>query len=267
MSIFGGERRLRGKGVLITGASMGIGLAAAKAFAREGARVVLASRQEEFLKRACEDILRAGGAADYLVLDVTDRRAVFAAAAEAEKRLGHLDVLVANAGLGYIGRFETMPETDMRRVLDVNVLGLSFCVQACVEPLRRAGGGNIVLISSILGKRAMPDYAFYSASKFAVQGLAEALRLELEPRGIKVSVVCPTHTETGFFENAVKGEPSRLPRSPQVMTPQNVAGAILNAVRADRRETVLSFSAKLMVFFNFFTPRLLDKAVAAVMKK
>ena len=267
MSIFGGERRLKGKGVLITGASMGIGLAAAEDFAREGARVVLAARHEELLRRACEDIRRSGGNADYIVLDVTDRKAVFAAVEEAEKRLGRLDVLVANAGVGHIGRFEDMSEADMRRVLGVNLTGLSFCVQACIPSFRRSGGGNIVIVSSILGKRAVPDYAFYSASKFAVQGLSEALRLELAPDNIRVSVVCPTRTRTAFFDNAGKSGQSRLPRSPQEMSARQVAAAILNAVRADRRETVLSFSANLMVLLNFICPRLLDRIVAAVMKK
>ncbi len=260
------DKFFKDKLAVVTGASGGIGREIALELARAGVRVLLWSRDVKKLEVLAGEIRAAGGSAEFRCVDVRDRAAVFAAAEAVAKTHGGMDFMICNAGVGHIGPMLAMPEDEVRRVTETNFYGPVYCAQAAMPFMRR--GGNITFISSILGKRATPYYAVYSATKFAVVGFAEALRTELEDAGVKVTVVCPTATTTGFFSNSGgDGTVERLPRGPVVMTANAAARATLLAIRCGRREVVLSLPAKLLACLNALAPSLVDIAVSKIFKQ
>ncbi|MDD2772072.1 MAG: SDR family oxidoreductase [Elusimicrobiales bacterium] len=260
------KKPFAGKTAVITGASSGIGRETALALAAAGARVVLWARNAAKLRRAADEIKTAGFSAETAVVDVRDRARVFSAMEDAAKLCGGVDILVNNAGVGYFGSAQATPEAQLRRVLETNFYGSVYCAQAAI-PFMRGRGGKIAFISSILGKRGAPYYAAYCASKFAVQGFAEALRTELEDLKIKVIVVCPTATETEFFSNGGwDGVVLRRPRGPVIMSARAAARAVVSAIRRSRRETVLSLPAKLLAAANAAAPSMVDIAVSKFFK-
>lgn len=225
--------RLRGAAVIVTGASSGIGEATALAFAAKGARLALCARRFERLQgvaRRC----RAAGAPEVVarVADVSrpgEARAFVGAALASFERV---DVLVNNAGVGWRGRFQDMGEAELVDLLNTNVLGAMLTTQAALPSMLEANSGVIVNVASVLGFRAMPYSAAYSASKHALVGLSHALRGELSGTGVKVSVVYPGTTDTEFFH----GEPSRgLITHP----PSWVARAIVRTARHPRRDVII----------------------------
>jgi short-subunit dehydrogenase len=259
------EKFFKNKVALITGASGGIGRDTALLLARAGAHVMLWSRDAKKLEALCAEICASGGTADFGVVDVREHKAVYSAMEQLAGKYGGIDFLVCNAGVGFIGKFKNMSREEICRVTETNFYGPVYCTQAALPFMRR--GGNITFISSILGKRAVPGYAVYSATKFAIVGFAEALRTELEDAGIKVTVVCPTSTDTGFFANSGgDGAAERRPRGPVVMSSRDAALAVVDAIRKGRREVVLSFPAKVLALLNANVPSLMDIAVSRIFK-
>jgi NAD(P)-dependent dehydrogenase (short-subunit alcohol dehydrogenase family) len=195
--------RLDGRRALVTGAGRGIGLAAAAALAQAGARVTLAARSEAQLSEACEQIRTDGGRADYLVLDVTDSRAV-------ADKLGAVDpfqILVNNAGLNRPRLLVEVDDADIDAVFDLNVKATLYVTRAVARGLLAAKlGGSIVTVSSQMGVVGSPRRTLYCASKHAVEGMTKALAWELGASGIRVNTICPTFIETamtaGMFADA-----------------------------------------------------------------
>jgi short-subunit dehydrogenase len=225
--------RLRGAAVVITGASSGIGEATALAFARRGARLALCARRFDRLQGVAQRCRAAGSPEVVLRLaDVgrpAEARGFVAAALSAFERI---DVLVNNAGVGWRGRFQDMRESELVELLDANVLGTMVTTQAALPAMVAANAGVVVNVASVLGFRAMPYSAAYSASKHAVVGLSHALRGELSGTGVKVSVVYPGTTDTEFF----RGErPGGIITHP----PAWVARAIVRAARHPRRDVII----------------------------
>lgn len=185
--------RLDGKRALVTGAGRGLGLAAAAALAEQGAQVVLAARTAVELEAAVAAIRADGGAAEALVIDVTDK----AAMDEALGRRPAFDVLVNNAGTNRPGPFVDVSETVFDTLFGLNVRAAFFVAQAVVRRLLAEGrAGSIIHVSSQMGHVGAPDRAVYCASKHAIEGLAKAMAVELGPAGIRVNTVCPTFVET-----------------------------------------------------------------------
>ena len=183
-----------GRLVLITGASAGIGRVTALAFAALGDRVVAVARSADKL-----DTLRGESERIIpIVADVTDGPAMEAMAARVLDEHGVPDVVIANAGIGLDALFVETTDEALRRVLEVNVVGVYRTARPFVGPMCERGSGRILLVSSIVGKRGVPHYTGYSASKFALHGIADALRGELWGSGVSVGVVCPASTETDF---------------------------------------------------------------------
>jgi short-subunit dehydrogenase len=225
--------RLRGAAVVITGASSGIGEATALAFARRGARLALCARRFDRLQGVAQRC-RASGAGEVVLrrADVSragDARGFVAAALSAFERI---DVLVNNAGVGWRGRFQDMGEAELVDLLDTNVLGALRTTHAALPAMLDANAGVVVNVASVVGFRAMPYSAVYSASKHALVGFSHALRGELSGTGVKVSVVYPGTTGTEFFH----GEPAR-----GIIThpPSWVARAIVRAARHPRRDVII----------------------------
>jgi NAD(P)-dependent dehydrogenase (short-subunit alcohol dehydrogenase family) len=188
--------RLSGKVAFITGGGTGIGRACALAFAREGAQVAVAGRREDPLDKVVGEIVATGGKCVALACDVTERSSVEDALAQAEKHFARLDTIVNNAGAVVVATVEHTSDEDWDRVLATNLTGTFFVSRAALAPLRRAGGGSIVNIGSVLGLVARKDRAAYCAAKAGVSGLTRAMALDHAHEKIRVNCICPTIVET-----------------------------------------------------------------------
>src|SRR5215470_14851311 len=225
--------RLRGAAVLITGASSGIGEATAVAFARRGARLALCARRFDHLQGVAQRC-RAAGAPEVVLRRADVRRPAEARGfvAAALSSFDRIDVLVNNAGMGWRGRFQDMADADLLDLLETNVLGAMLTTQAALPSMLAEGAGVVVNVASVVGFRAMPYSAAYSASKHAVVGLSHALRGELSGTGVKVRVVYPGTTDTEFFH----GE---RPRGLMTHPASWVARAIVRTARRPRRDVII----------------------------
>lgn len=230
--------RLRGAAVLITGASSGIGEATALAFARKRARLALCARRLDRLQGVAERCRQAGSPAVTIRrADVTRRAEARAFVAAALRDLDRIDVLVNNAGSGWTGRLHEMPEEDVLRLVETNLLGAIWTLQAVLPPMLAQRSGVIVNVGSVAGVRSLPYSSVYGATKFALTGLGHALRGELSGSGVKVVTVYPYITKTEFF-NAGSQQVG-----PAYST-SYVANSILRAVRFPRRD-VMHFPGRL----------------------
>ncbi|GGT28659.1 SDR family NAD(P)-dependent oxidoreductase [Streptomyces purpureus] len=226
------HRLLTGKVALITGASSGIGAAAARVFAREGATVVLAARREEKLKAVVSELREQGAEAEYVVADVTRAEDTAAAVGRAVERYGRLDVAFNNAGWG-AGRepLHTMGDELFDQIMDVNVRGVWNCLRDEISAMLATGGGAIVNNSSVGGLLATPVAAPYVAAKHAVVGLTKAAAAEYAAQGIRVNSVAPGTTRTEVVTEwfaAVPGVEEALHAAtpqPRTAEPEEIAEA------------------------------------------
>jgi short-subunit dehydrogenase len=215
---------LAGQTALVTGASGGLGQAIARALAARGARLVLTARRVEVL-----DALAAETGGRAVACDLADRAAVERLVDEA----GPVDVLVANAGVPGSGRIDSFTLAQIDRALDVNLRAPMVLARLMSEAMVERGGGHIVFVSSLNGKAATAGSSVYSATKFGLRGFAQGLREDLRPRGVGVSTVFP-----GFIRDAGMFHESgaRLPAYIGTKTPEDVAGAVVQAIERDRSE-------------------------------
>jgi clavulanate-9-aldehyde reductase len=182
--------------VAITGASSGIGEATALACARAGAAVALAARRSDRIEAVASQIEDEGGRAVALPTNVADEREARAFVEHAYEQLGRLDVLINNAGVMLLGPVAGADTEEWRRMIDVNVLGLLYCTHAALPVMQQQGGGHIVNVSSVAGRRATFGAAVYNLTKFGVNGFSEALRQEALHSNIRVTIIEPGSVET-----------------------------------------------------------------------
>lgn len=203
---------LNGKVALITGASSGIGRAVALRLAAKGVRVGLMARSNEALQAVAAECERLGSMATVLVGDVSEENHSRQAVAGVVERFGRLDLLICSAGVSMRSRFAETDLAAMERVMRVNFNGTLYTTYHALPPIK-ATRGSLVAITSLVAKRGTPTYALYGASKFAVQGLYEALRLELAPDGVHVGIVVPGHVDTPLRANVLgpSGKPWPTP--------------------------------------------------------
>jgi 3-oxoacyl-[acyl-carrier protein] reductase len=188
---------LSGKVAIVTGGSRGIGRAVAEVLAAQGARVVVTYiKGEAEARKVADGILERGGNAEVLGFDVADMKASEAAIADAAKRLGRLDILVANAGIAVDGLLLRVKEEEIDRVFAVNVKGALACARAATKVMMRARTGRVVFLSSVVGEMGNAGQAVYSASKAALLGLTKTLAREYASRGITVNAVTPGFIDT-----------------------------------------------------------------------
>ena len=245
--------------MVITGASSGIGLTTAELAAARGARVVLNARNETELHRAVQRIRQRGGRAISFAGDVADDEAMELLAQRAIEEYGRIDTWVNNAGIGMYGRTWDMTLADKRRLFDVNFWGVVHGCRAAVPHLR-ARGGALINIGSVASDRAIPLLGVYSASKFAVKGYTDALRMELEEEGAPVSVtlVKPASINTPFTEHARNYMAQEPEYAPPVYAPEEVAHAILRCAERPTREVTVGGGGRVLSMLGMVAPRLTD---------
>lgn len=225
---------LSGAHVIVTGGSEGIGLETARGAARRGARLSLIARRRDVLERAAGQL---GGDVATATADVADPEATAAAVAEVVGHHGPADVLVANAGHSLPGRFVDLPAEEFRREMEVNYLGAVHAIRAVTPSMVDRGHGHLVVVSSTAGLMGVFGYSAYSPTKFALRGLAETLRAELGPAGLRVSVAFPPDTATPGFdrENLTKPpETEKISSTIKPITAERVAAAIVGGIESDR---------------------------------
>lgn len=194
--------------VIVTGSGSpkGIGRVIARTFAKQGASLIIADMNQAGLDETVEIIKAEGGKAEGILLDVTNKESVDAMVAHVMKAYGHIDVLVNNAGISQKVTVEDMTLSDMERIFRVNMFGLFLCTQACMKPMKEAGYGRIVNLSSVSGKRGGGIFggAHYSASKAAVLAFSKNLSREISQYGVTINSVCPGLINTEIWKSLPK---------------------------------------------------------------
>ena len=254
------QKRFADRVVIVTGASSGLGLATARAFANEGAKVVLAARNAERLHQAATELEKLGckNVLD-ITCDVSKREDVDQLVSKTIVGFGRIDILVNNAGFGLIAPIEQINLKDAIALFETDFFGAFSCVQAVLPYMKRQSSGHIINMASVAGLRGIPNSSMYSAAKAALIAFSDALRIEVKESGITVSTICPSRTrDTPFVENAIKYGPVELYRIPEKLTTDMVVCALLNAVITRKRTVILPFNARLMHTVNKFFPRLVD---------
>jgi len=249
--------------VVITGASSGIGAETALAYAAKGDTVVLAARRAEKLQ-AVSDRCRQAGAADVAVVltDVTHREQVIALISQAVGTFGRIDVMVNNAGYGQFARVHELEERDLRNIFEVNFFGAFYGCHAVAPVMIGQGSGHLFNVSSVIGRVGSPFHGAYSATKFALSGLTEAMRVELRPFGVHVTEVCPALTETDFSANVRDGEAryrsDYLSRSKK-MPADKVARRMVARTGKYTPRLVFTRGGKFLIFLATVWPRMADR--------
>jgi len=254
------------KVVLVTGASRGIGRAVALAFAREGARLVLAARSAERLAQVEHEIRALGADVLSVPTDVTSAEAVAALVDATVDRFGGIDVLVNNAGIGKVGRIDspTFPD-DLRDTLRASLFGMIDVTRRALPSLRP--GGTVVNMSSVMGRKTFARFGSYAIVMHGVSAFSDSLRQELAGTGIRVSVIHPALTATDLLREAT---PDELPPPFRYMTPlsaEDVARSVVTAVRRGRRRVVLPRRANSLLLGEALSPRIGDLIATALSKR
>lgn len=255
--------KLEGKTVLITGASSGIGRVTALRMAEAGANLFLVARRVARLEAVAAEARAWGAATETFPGDVTRSEVMHSAVTACVARFGRLDVLVNNAGEGFFASVEDTTEADLDRMIGVNLKGAFHGIQSALPVMRRQQAGHIINIASTAGRRGSPYVGAYCASKFALIGLTESLRVELLETGIDVSLVCPGVTRTDFFMSAQRRTHHHQGPSMKADTAEEVASWIVGLTQRPRPEVLpQALGRKAFLALNLLAPGLADRVLA-----
>ncbi|MCA1590064.1 MAG: SDR family oxidoreductase [Acidobacteria bacterium] len=252
--------------MVITGASSGIGLCTARMAAERGAKLVLASRNEGALGILADELRQNGADATHIAGDVGNEGDVKRIAAEALNRYGRFDTWVNNAGVSVYGEMLDVPIEDFRRLFETNFWGVVHGSLTAARILEMSGGA-IINVGSTLSDRAIPLQGMYSASKHAVKGFTDALRMELESRKLPISVtlVKPSAIDTPYKEHARNYMENEPENPPPVYAPETVAETILHCAENPVRDVFVGGGGKALSMMGKFAPRLTDKYMETMM--
>lgn len=253
-----------GKTVIITGASAGIGQELAVVLAQKGANIVLAARSADALAETAKRCEAAGGKALVVATDVADQAACESLIKQTVSAFGGIDCLVNNAGISMVVPFDRVTDLSMfERLMRVNYLGAVYCTHYAL-PYLRARKGLLVAISSLTGKTGVPNRTGYSASKHAMQGFFDSLRLELQDTGVDVLVVSPGFVATNIRAAALGADGKPVGESPRdesegTMTVAECVDIIYRAMAQRKREVVMTARARLGLWLKLIAPTLVDR--------
>lgn len=262
------QERLKGKKVIITGASSGIGRHLVREVAKRGADVIIIARSTDKLKRLKAEIeMQYDVRVEPFTVDMGDLSQVKAAFETINMQWPTIDVLINNAGFGVFDYFEASDLDVMRRMFAVNVLGLMAATRMILPKMLQQGEGHIINVASIAGKLATPKASVYSATKSAVLGFTNGLRMELRGKGIKVTAVNPGPVKTNFFRTADPDGRYAANVARWMVTPEAVARKIAQAIGTNRREIniPLTLSAGARLYQAF--PALVEKVAGRFLDK
>lgn len=246
---------------LVTGASSGIGQALAASLAEAGAQVLAVGRDSDRLNATAA--MSVSGQIVPIIADLTSAEDRIRVIQKAQDQFGRLDLLVNCAGVGAYGHFDTHDESVLRRIFEINFFAVAELTRAALPLLRESPNRPTVLnVGSIVARRALPARPEYSASKFALAGLTEALRSEWVRYGIHVMMVNPGFTNTPFEDHLLANTAVYQTQSWRSSTARQVAQSILKAVAKQRNEVTLTLKGKLLVLINRLFPRLVDRGLA-----
>jgi len=258
------KETFREKAVIVTGASSGIGKAAALQLADEGAWLTLAARDLKRLDELAVKCQQRGGEALAIPTDVSDENQCRKLIIRTKERYGHIAMIINNAGVDVVSKLEDLPDLHLfKQVMDVNFYGTVYCTYYALPYLKECGG-RIVNISSLGGVLAIPFNTSYIASKFAVNGFSDSLRMELTTTRVSVTVVCPYWVVTEFHERYMdkngqpKGSAGRAIYTDKMMTADRCAEIILKAARQRKREVFMG-PGKMGILLKLIAPNLMDK--------
>lgn len=257
---------LRGRSVLLTGATGGIGRAAALRLARSGARLTLVARGADPLRSLAAEVEAAGGEALAVPADVTVTDDCARAVQQVLARFQSLDALVNNAGVGYLRAVDEATEAEIEEMVRLNLLGTIRMTRAALPTLLARPGGALVNVASYAGRVGAPNYSYYGATKFAVVGLTESWRRELRARGVRVTLLLPAAVETPFLDRAGRDRALGAGPAGTLLRAEDVARGIERALRRHPPEIYLPGRNHALALLNVAFPALSDRIVAALFR-
>ncbi len=263
-------KTLKDKVVVITGASSGIGRAMGHEYAAEGACVVLGARSADKLQKEVDEIRSKGGRAACCAVDVTKPEECKALIDTAVREFGGIDVLICNAGISMRAIFDDVDLEVLHRLMDVNFWGTVNCCKYALPYIQKSRG-SIVGISSVAGLHGLPGRTGYSASKYAMTGFLETLRIENLKKGIHVMIACPGFTASNVRFSALTADGSQQGVTPRneskMMTPEQVAHIVEKGIRRRKRLCLMEIEGRATHFVKKFAPAFLDKMFYLVMSR
>jgi short-subunit dehydrogenase len=263
-------KTMKDKVVIITGASSGIGKALALEYATRGAHVVMAARNEERLHQAAEEVSASGVKVFAVVTDVSVEADCKNLISKSIEEFSGIDVLINNAGISMRALFADTDLDVIRQLMGINFWGTVYCTKYALPHLLETKG-SVVGISSIAGYKGLPGRTGYSASKFAMHGFLETLRIENMKKGLHVLIACPGFTASNIRNTALNEKGMVQGESPRdegkMMSAEEVARHIANAIAKRKDRLTLTFQGRLTVILNKFFPKFIDKQVYNHMAK
>ena len=256
------RRALKGARIILTGASGGIGRCLAAGAASRGARLLVAGRKLAVLEEIAGPLQARGADVATMAGDLTNPADMQALVAAAKERFGGLDILINNAGVSSFGHFATSSEAILREIMEVNFFAPAELMRLAAPLLRRGNRPAIVNVSSMCARRGVPAWSEYSASKFALAGLTEALRAEFARFDIDVLLVVPGLTRTNFPSHSLRRDGRMQIDFEGGMPAESVAEQILRGLEKGKSEIVLGREARWLLRVNRFLPRLVDRLMA-----
>jgi short-subunit dehydrogenase len=253
----------RDKVVIVTGASSGIGEAIAREFARNGSKVVLAARSEGNLSRITSELIASNLQAHYVKTDVSIEEDCKNLVNRTIEKYGTIDILVNNAGISMRASFMDVDLSVLHRLMDVNFWGAVYCTKYALTYLVK-NRGSLVGVSSVAGFHGLPGRTGYSASKFAMHGFFETIRIEYLKKGLHVMIIAPGFTTTEIRKHALTASGKEQGESPidegSLMSPEYVAKWVLKGIRRKKRNKLLTWYGRLTALFQRIIPDVVDKA-------
>lgn len=257
------KQLFRDKVVIITGASSGIGEAVARKFASHGSKVMMAARSEDRLASIVNELREQKLEASYLKTDVSREEECRTLIEKTVEKYGAINILVNNAGISMRACFDDVDLKVLHTLMDVNFWGTVYCTKYAL-PYLLAGKGSVIGVSSIAGFHGLPGRTGYSASKFAVHGFLETIRIENLKKGLHVMIIAPGFTATEIRKHALLADGREQGISPKdeknLMTSEYVAKWVLKGIRKKKRNKILTWEGRLTALFQRIVPTLIDRA-------